>query len=423
MKKLSFIAMMLIGVLASGTFVSCGSDDDGSSGSGGDNQGGSSTDTLTTMEQKQLLETTANELMALVNVSDFQAVAEIGDYINDTETDNSAIDSFFDAGYEACTVSSSDELIRNLYKASNFYGVFELQSGRWRLTSTSVSYLEFNFTDGSGKSCSLRVTCSGNETTVHNDVFDDSEEDYIYRDGYGTWIETRIENSIVIPEQINVTLKQSGTTLASVSVKSSLTLANGPEFDYTTDNAEISMTTTVSQYSVAIETFAFNAGKDASMSAKLQKSGETLVSLDVNGTGDLSDEDNLTGSVTSNFNIMNKVRLSGSLTSIEKFNKYLERASDNDYNETEFKSSLSNANALMDIKAYFNKSSVANAYMQLYPFSSTGYYGERWDYEPVIVFADGSSYSTFESYFDEIFFDSVINKFKKLGDDFVDLVK
>ena len=121
------------------------------------------------MEQKQRLEQAANELMGLVDAADFSSVADLIDYVA--------------AGL--CEVSATDDLVKNVYKASNFYGQFELRNGRWTQTASNVQYLEFRFTDGSGAPCSLRLDCSGAETPVHHDSFDDEEWDYNYSsDGY-----------------------------------------------------------------------------------------------------------------------------------------------------------------------------------------------------------------------------------------------
>ena len=124
----------------------------------------------------------------------------------------------------------------------------------------------------------------------------------------------------------------------------------------------------------------------------------SCIMLAMEADGDLTDDDNLTGRLTSlDFNILDKVWLKGSISSIDRFARYLESAGANSRDEAAYKADLE----------------------RLYPFSERGYYGEEWYCEPVLVFPDGSSYSTMQSYFADGFFESVIESFKKLGDDFV----
>ena len=173
-------------------------------------------------------------------------------------------------------------------------------------------------------------------------------------------------------------------------------------------------------YGVAVDRVAFNAGRTAAFLQKLTMDGRELVTLAMEADGDLTDDDNLTGRLTSlDFNILDKVWLKGSISSIDRFARYLESAGANSRDEAAYKADLERANGLMELGLYFVGVDGPSASMRLYPFSDRGYYGEEWYCEPVLVFPDGSSYSTMQSYFADGFFESVIESFKKLGDDFV----
>lgn len=430
MKKIKFFAMVFMALSVQSALVSCG--DDNPSGDGGIEQGGltgggsgdgggQSAPGLSTVEQKQRLEQAANELMGLVDAADFSSVADLIDYVAENSSDVSEVDSWFDHCAGLCEVSATDDLVKNVYKASNFYGQFELRNGRWTQTASNVQYLEFRFTDGSGAPCSLRLDCSGAETPVHHDSFDDEEWDYNYSsDGYYS-VMTRIENTFVVPERIDVTLTQGGATLATASLGSDISISSGSgDFDYKRDRAELSLAVAVGAYGVAVDRVAFNAGRTAAFSQKLTKDGRELVTLAMEADGDLTDDDNLTGRLTSlDFNILDKVWLKGSISSIDRFARYLESAGANSRDEAAYKADLERANGLMELGLYFAGVDGPSASMRLYPFSERGYYGEEWYCEPVLVFPDGSSYSTMQSYFADGFFESVIESFKKLGDDFV----
>lgn len=430
MKKIKFFAMVFMALSVQSALVSCGDDNPsgdggieqgGQTGGGSGDGGGQSAPGLSTVEQKQRLEQAANELMGLVDAADFSSVADLIDYVAENSSDVSEVDSWFDHCAGLCEVSATDDLVKNVYKASNFYGQFELRNGRWTQTASNVQYLEFRFTDGSGAPCSLRLDCSGAETPVHHDSFDDEEWDYNYSsDGYYS-VMTRIENTFVVPERIDVTLTQGGATLATASLGSDISISSGSgDFDYKRDRAELSLAVAVGAYGVAVDRVAFNAGRTAAFSQKLTKDGRELVTLAMEADGDLTDDDNLTGRLTSlDFNILDKVWLKGSISSIDRFARYLESAGANSRDEAVYKADLERANGLMELGLYFAGVDGPSASMRLYPFSERGYYGEEWYCEPVLVFPDGSSYSTMQSYFADGFFESVIESFKKLGDDFV----
>ncbi len=430
MKKIKFFAMVFMALSVQSALVSCGDDNPsgdggieqgGQTGGGSGDGGGQSAPGLSTVEQKQRLEQAANELMGLVDAADFSSVADLIDYVAENSSDVSEVDSWFDHCAGLCEVSATDDLVKNVYKASNFYGQFELRNGRWTQTASNVQYLEFRFTDGSGAPCSLRLDCSGAETPVHHDSFDDEEWDYNYSsDGYYS-VMTRIENTFVVPERIDVTLTQGGATLATASLGSDISISSGSgDFDYKRDRAELSLAVAVGAYGVAVDRVAFNAGRTAAFSQKLTKDGRELVTLAMEADGDLTDDDNLTGRLTSlDFNILDKVWLKGSISSIDRFARYLESAGANSRDEAAYKADLERANGLMELGLYFAGVDGPSASMRLYPFSERGYYGEEWYCEPVLVFPDGSSYSTMQSYFADGFFESVIESFKKLGDDFV----
>lgn len=430
MKKIKFFAMVFMALSVQSALVSCGDDNPsgdggieqgGQTGGGSGDGGGQSAPGLSTVEQKQRLEQAANELMGLVDAADFSSVADLIDYVAENSSDVSEVDSWFDHCAGLCEVSATDDLVKNVYKASNFYGQFELRNGRWTQTASNVQYLEFRFTDGSGAPCSLRLDCSGAETPVHHDSFDDEEWDYNYSsDGYYS-VMTRIENTFVVPERIDVTLTQGGATLATASLGSDISISSGSgDFDYKRDRAELSLAVAVGAYGVAVDRVAFNAGRTAAFSQKLTKDGRELVTLAMEADGDLTDDDNLTGRLTSlDFNILDKVWLKGSISSIDRFARYLDSAGANSRDEAAYKADLERANGLMELGLYFAGVDGPSASMRLYPFSERGYYGEEWYCEPVLVFPDGSSYSTMQSYFADGFFESVIESFKKLGDDFV----
>ena len=58
----------------------------------------------------------------------------------------------------------------------------------------------------------------------------------------------------------------------------------------------------------------------------------------------------------------------------------------------------------------------------LEPFAETDWSYTYWEAEPVIKFYDGSSYSSFEAFFNDRDFKNVIDTFKSLANRYADMV-
>ena len=116
--------------------------------------------------------------------------------------------------------------------------------------------------------------------------------------------------------------------------------------------------------------------------------------------------------------VMGKVQLQGTLSRIHKLVDYLEKMDDNEENEQEFKSYMTQVNGLMNLGVFYDNTSTRQARVVLEAFEDDyGYYDDEkyWYAEPVIHFYDGTSYSTMSAFFDE-------DDFKRLVDTFEDLV-
>ena len=101
----------------------------------------------------------------------------------------------------------------------------------------------------------------------------------------------------------------------------------------------------------------------------------------------------------------------------------MESANDNKDNEKNFKSYITQANSLLDLNLFYDGKAVKQASVKFEPFAgeSWGSY-QYWDAEPVLYFYDGSSYSTFEAFFNDKDFKSVIDTFKGLADKYAALI-
>ena len=79
---------------------------------------------------------------------------------------------------------------------------------------------------------------------------------------------------------------------------------------------------------------------------------------------------------------------------------------------------------LADFNLFYDNTSTKQASVVLDPFLDYEYDGEQeWEYEPVMVFFDGSSNSAFGNFFNEKDFKSLIKMYENMLGDYEDLIK
>ncbi len=414
-KKQIFSTLLFAAMVAVGT-VSCSS--------GGDNGGGTQTEALTPNEQKVKLEKIARELVGKVEADPFSNIKDMTKALDDTNDD--VISNWAKNCVDNCLESAKgDTLYSYLFAASNFTGSFELIGKKWKLANERVDYLQFKFTDYSGRECVIKVEHSGKETKVHHDSFDYHQYSWYYDYVSHKYTESVYseQRTYSIPEYIKVTVAQNGTTVASTDIHTTLNIASG-DVDPYRDGAEVSATTTINDYKFALEKMIYSAGKSASVqSLTVTKGGEELLSLTAQAAGDITDSDNpvlKTASITVKV-LGGKARVEGKIDDGQSLVRNIENADANKTNSEKYKGYLNTANSLFSVKLYFDNSSTQSAFLRLQPFERQDYRGtSTWSCKPAIVFGDGSSYS-FEEYFDEKTFSTVIDKAQNLVDDFVRL--
>ena len=159
----------------------------------------------------------------------------------------------------------------------------------------------------------------------------------------------------------------------------------------------------------------------AQVSMKMSKNGISLITFSAEAAGNVTDDDVTVKGTILNFDVLSKMQIKGNCTNSSKLVEYLEKADDNDENEGTFKSYLSQANSLLDLNLYYN-SNVKQAQVKLEPFYESNYGYAYWNYEPALFFKDGTSYSTFSTFFDEDDFKDLIKTFERLLEDFDDMI-
>ncbi|MBQ6210242.1 MAG: hypothetical protein IJK42_10810 [Prevotella sp.] len=472
MKKIIYpVALLMMSALFSICLLSCGSDDNESSSNPTtpiDPVTPSEKEAMSSTDQKEYLEKVALELMDMMPSSDFQTIADLGKYINDTYINDYDWDEvgewgedILDAAQEALgtktTVTEQEKwgsytyinnYIYNNYKAvlmaSNFTGHFTAKNGSWNLTKAND--LQFIFNDKSGKQCVVKIETNGNVKKVHAFNLDDWF-DYDYKSSGYTYTSNeyydRTQYTIGIPENIIVTLTQDGSQVIKTTIKIDLGSINNEEFDVSKGNLTISANIELNNgYQFNLSQVAYTANSKASISFILDKNRKSLMTMgaaaDINDIpscnvsefssenfdfDDYDTDDTNAKNAFVKVDVLGKVQLQGTISNIRKFVDYLEDADDNDSNEKTFKSCINQANSLTDVNIFYDGKNTKQATVTLEPFEDETWKGRTyWTAEPVINFYDGTSYSTFEAFFNEKDFKKTIDSFKKLANKYANLI-
>ena len=467
MKKL--VSLLLIGSVfsLSSVLVSCGGDDD-SVDSPIVNpdpikpEEPSKNEAMTPLEQKEYLDVIARGFMDKTPASDFNEISKLCNHISNTYTDNYDWDEVGDWGSEIFeslkeSLGTTDKeqekyswgeynYIYTNYKAlvmaSNFKGQFKAIGNKWELSKADD--LQFIFSDQYGKECVLKLVTSGNVKKVFIGNIDEwvdynsdyTNDYYISNDYYD-----RTQLTVGVPENIVVTLTQGGSQVVKVTVKLNIGDLSNDKFDLSKNQLTASTLVELNNgYKFNVSQVAYNGNNKTSVSFDMSKNGESLASVafssDISGipscnidamvSGNIDEEDFNNSNMKNVYvklDIMGKLQIQGTLSDVRKFTDYINEADDNDDDEKTFKSYVNQANSLANFNLFYDGKSTKQATVTLEAFEEESWNGMKyWYMEPMLNFYDGSSYSTFDAFFNDKDFKSVIDAFEKLADNYASLI-
>ncbi len=452
MRKTTFLFVLGTVFSLSSTLVSCGGDDDSSDPIVNPDpitpQEPPQNEGMTPLQQKERLDVIAKEFMNLTPASDFKNIANLYNYISDTYTDNYDWDTvgdwagdIFDSlreqvGNPVVEKDGGYSFVATNYKtillASNFTSHFTASNGKW--TRQDANDLQFIFKDQNSKECVLKLETSGNVKKVH--LFNLEDWDWEWDGNSYTEYLDRTQMIIGVPENIVVTLTQGGSQVVKVTVKVNLASIDNEEFDLSKSSVTASTLVEINNgYKINVSQVAYKANSGAAVTFEMSKNGTSLASVAFSSSlsgipsaiiSDIDDIDFDNANMKNAYvklDILGKLQIQGKLSDVRKYVDYLESANDNEDNEKNFKSYITQANSLLDLNLFYDGKAVKQASVKFEPFAGESWGGyQYWDAEPVLYFYDGSSYSTFEAFFNDKDFKSVIDTFKGLADKYATLI-
>lgn len=410
--KSIFVSLLSMAVMF---FAACGdsSNDPVDPNPGGGNEGGGTETIVTAAQAKQSLDKTSQELLSKISANEFEEYKQMLDV--DVSDKAGVIQDWFEACVEACEINANPD--NHLWNAANFVGEFELQQGTWVQTKKGGDHLSFTYYDAQQKKCVITVKASAEATEIHHSVFD--EEDWVWTGSQE--IVTRYENRFMLPKQVDITATREGKNMGTVSVTSNV--KTGKEVDLSKDEVDVTSVVTIGAYKAEVKKAVYKAGKTAEAKVVFSKNGEELITLEGNGNGNItpSGEKSEFGQINITMNILGKAKFVYKILDGNLYYNNLNKADDNDGDESMFKLFVENANKQVDAKLYLDGSVSPAAKIYLAPYLEEEYGSYKyWDYEYRLEFTDGSKYS-YEDYFNEQHFKTVSDKIQSLIDDFKNL--
>lgn len=448
MKKRWYLLLALPLVLGAPTVLSsCGDDEpdpiekpnnpDTPNTPGDNNQGETKLDSES---QKLKLQATAQKFMKEVPADEMRNLSQLADYVNDAYIDNSKFNNDvvtdwfkelmnhdflspdkekknekYDYDYGFMHEVYYKEYYKRIIELSQIKGKFVASKEGW--TKSNADDLQFEFKDQNGITCVLTLKTSGKTAKVY--VGDTWDYEFEQVDASNQkWVDKIEKNYVYVPEHITTTLLQGGNTLVSAEVNIDHSQFSGPEYDLSKDAVSTNATVKINNYVWVVDRAAHN-GKEGSAYVKgsMSKAGKTLVSFEASAADTKLDKDGELlqgGAAKVSVNILDEVQIKGTCSNVKTFADYMDKADQFEENESQFKSYVNQANSLLNLGIYFNGGSMRQAKVQLECFEDGYAYDKYWTYEPVLVFDDNSTYSTFTAFFNETSFREVINSFEDL---------
>ena len=436
-------------------------------------------------DQKVKLEQVAIKLLDKCPADDFQKFLDLEaayeeEYASNDDYDFDALASF---GEDALGSSYDEEesyvydVLKKEYlrsSVSNLLVTLSNHKGEFTFGPDGVYKHDGSNFDGvkvtiplNGKTYVAELTSSANVTRA---VYDYSNLYKYQNSGYrdemtGEWVDTpsdiwiveeeRCHIEIDVPETIDVVLYENGAKMASLNLKMTQSFsAAGLNPAVDNFNADIKIFLD-NGYEIVLSKIAYDGAKQVCGGGVIfKKDGEALVSAAVAGKAEIANsvhrdegrdyrdymseyttvEVKKARDFTVVMDIIGEIQIKGTCSdgkaAADSYDAYFDAVSHYDDNgnsrtpdEDAAKRHLSNLNAKLDLGVYYDLGTnrQAKVILDMYKRYSDWDPSEiRYDIRPLVVFNDGSSYSM-EEYFTEAAFETLIERFEEISEDYNDL--
>lgn len=408
----------------------CNNDDDNSSskrddnGTGITNNGGDGNTILNPNTEKSFISETVQILESYVNASEFEEMTKAGEEINRLSDDDGVFDDLIALlANTTATRSHSYNYYNKVVTVSNAKGKYsaDYNSREWTKVSDTGD-LELTYTDKHGATWVATASAKGDLGNVY------VEEEYYWEYEYlGNYNYHYTDNYnyiyVTVPSKVTAKLTRNGVEKVKVDININSFDLNGNGEKQTVNvmshingNAEVKVTPAADTYKIS-STFNYKPNTESSIKAEITKNNILLISSELSAHVITKNNEVEDGSAKATLNILNRLQTTIACDDISQFGDAVRSMDNNKYKEIEFKKNLTIANNYIDGYICNNGGSAKQATVKLSGFSKKKWGNTMYNYKPVLLFADNTTYS-FEEYFTESAFKTVIDNFEKLTKDF-----
>lgn len=415
----------------SALLVGCG---DSGSSSSDDNNGGSNNEGVATFagSDKDYLEQTGQMVISKFNKNDFNNIEPIRRVLEEERYETGDLKRIEDVykSLRQLVGENYAQYYRTVLRAASFDGKYYVQNNRWYYQEASGS-CQFVFPDANGQQVVANVRTSGATKTVYlfdtdeRETFHDSYSGYSYRMYY------KNEILVAIPEHIEVTVTQGGTTILENVTNINLSnVVEGQKYDLSRNCLDLNTKTTINgKYVVDVNQVKYTGGSGANVSFTISSGGTMIVKGTASATGYATNEElKSLHNIDATLDIMGRVQIKATCDDGKALADYVDEVRRYSSNESEYKKRIDQINRLYTANVYYEGNSTLRATVSLEAFedqrlSYSGYDPQTgpiyskvayWDNKPIIKFTSDQSSYALEDYFSESRFKSVIDDFKSL---------
>lgn len=424
-------------------------------------------------EQKQKLEEIALEFMNALPSSDFEGINnDLSTIYNkygkeyDWENVDNWAENCWEASYHALGTTTETEVYdwgagkdvvnyifdnyKSILLASNFVGHFTANNNVW--TYSKANDLQFIMPD---EGYVVKLTTSGVVKKVyafnlddwkyydHDKNYTDEYPEYVYNEYYD-----RYQCTIGVPENIVLVFEKGNETVIKTTIKIDLSGITNEQFDIANSNLSATVVTELNNgYKIEVKDCSYAANSKASYVQTITKNGEALLSYAIAGDayglpsfnfdefttqvgvdGDKFENANVTDAYIK-VDVLGKLQVQGKVSDVRRFCEILDDASNYEEDAISYKSLINDANSYLDVFLFYDKSYVKQAYVNLAVFlEEENYWGygesyKYWTAQPVLCFYDGSSYTSFEVFFNMDDFEKVVDRYEDLMQDYETMIE
>ena len=434
---------------------------------GGENQ--EPTEELTPAQQQAKFQSVGQEILAEFPAEKFQNFADIAEAFDETygtvDYDFSELEAWAENA-ESVTYSHNHqyEYENNgvgfckknwLILLSNYTGLFTF--GASKVTVAPYEGTKAVFTV-KGKTYEAEITSSGEvmnayfEYTYHDENrydYDNNGDGLINDDDNYVWDwETKV--TLGVPENINVSISENGTPLATVSAKFSLNVTSD-EVQFSTDAFATEFTVMINGYELKVSKTGYEGpASKAQMLATLSNGSKTLLTYTMSADLHLK-TDTLSGTEShyswtskevvvekfENFkaamDILGQIQVIGTCKDINKVNDEIDKVYDalRDYDyeagvskpvdEATAAQHTEEVNKLIDFGVYYDNGSNKQADIKFEYYYETYEHewgsGTAWGFNPIIIFNDGSQ-NKIEDFFTENAFNGLMESLEDFAESY-----